>query len=54
MGIFGKTKRNTLSAAEVSALWHQYMDDSMAICVYKYFLKIVEDKEIKPILDTSR
>jgi len=23
----------------------------MAVCVYKYFLKIVEDKEIKPILE---
>nr|WP_263327195.1 DUF3231 family protein [Neobacillus sp. Marseille-Q6967] len=51
MGIFGKTKKDTLSAAEVSALWHQYMGDSMAICVYKYFLKIVENKEIKPILE---
>jgi hypothetical protein len=29
------------------------MGDSMAICVYKYFLNIVEDKEIKPILEDS-
>jgi len=27
------------------------MGDSMAICVYKYFLKIVENKEIKPVLE---
>src|SRR5690625_3002544 len=27
------------------------MGDSMAICVYKYFLNIIEDKQIKPILE---
>lgn len=53
MGIFGKTKANGLTTAEVSALWLQYMGDTMAICVYKYFLKIVENKEIKPILEFS-
>jgi hypothetical protein len=50
VGIFNKTKKTTLTAAEVSALWLQYLGDSMAICVYKYFLKIVENKEIKPLL----
>lgn len=50
MGIFNKTQKNTLTAAEVSALWLQYLGDSMAICVYKYFLNIVENKEIKPLL----
>ncbi|WP_442599968.1 DUF3231 family protein [Neobacillus sp. D3-1R] len=53
MGIFRKTKTNTLTAAEVSGLWLQYLGDSMAICVYKYFLNIVEDEEIKPILQIS-
>lgn len=48
--IFNKTKENTLTAAEVSALWLQYLGDSMAICVYKYFLNIVENKDIKPLL----
>ncbi|MCM3690355.1 DUF3231 family protein [Neobacillus niacini] len=51
MGIFRKSKANTLTAAEVSALWLQYLGDSMAICVYKYFLNIVENDEIKPILE---
>lgn len=51
MTIFRKSKINTLTAAEVSALWLQYLGDSMAICVYKYFLNIVENKEIKPILE---
>jgi hypothetical protein len=53
LGIFKKTQTNTLTAAEVSALWLQYMGDSMAVCVYKYFLNIVENKEIKPILEDS-
>jgi hypothetical protein len=53
LGIFGKTKPNSLTSAEVSALWLQYMGDSMAICVYKYFLKIVEDIEIKSILEIA-
>ncbi|WP_188455696.1 DUF3231 family protein [Virgibacillus oceani] len=53
MGIFGIKKYNSLTAAEVSALWLQYTSDSMAICVYKYFLNIVEDKEIKTILRFS-
>ena len=53
MGILEKTKKNTLTTAEVSALWLQYMGDSMAICVYKYFLKIVEDNKIKSIIEFS-
>ncbi len=53
MGIFRKSKTHTLTAAEVSALWLQYLGDSMAICVYKYFLNIVENKEIKSILEDS-
>lgn len=55
LGIFkeSKNKTNSLTAAEVSALWLQYMGDSMAICVYKYFLNIVDNKEIKPILERS-
>ncbi|MDU1845938.1 MAG: DUF3231 family protein [Niallia nealsonii] len=46
-------EKTTLTAAEVSALWLQYMGDSMAVCVYKYFFKIVENNEIKPILAYS-
>ena len=53
LGIFREKGVNTLTAAEVSALWLQYMGDSMAICVYKYFLKIVENNKIKPILELS-
>jgi len=53
LDIFRKTKTNSLTAAELSALWLQYMGDSMAVCVYKYFLSIVESKDIKPILESS-
>ncbi|WP_235749618.1 DUF3231 family protein [Neobacillus bataviensis] len=53
MGIFRKKNTNSLTAAEVSALWLQFTGDSMAICVYKYFLNIVERNEIKPILEFS-
>lgn len=45
------TKHSTLTAAEASALWTQYMGDSMSVCMYRYFLSIVEDTEIKPILE---
>ena len=51
MGIFGQKKPASLTASEVSALWLQYLGDSMAICIYKYFLSIVEDKEIKSIIE---
>ncbi|WP_066248491.1 DUF3231 family protein [Neobacillus drentensis] len=53
MGIFGKSNTNNLTAAEVSALWLQYLGDSMAICIFKYFLHIVENEEIKPILKNA-
>lgn len=42
--------KKALTAAEISALWLQYMGDTMSICIYKYFLAIVEDKEIKAIV----
>ncbi|MDF1507924.1 DUF3231 family protein [Robertmurraya sp. DFI.2.37] len=45
--------KQQLTTAEISALWLQYLGDSMAICMYKYFLKIVEDHEIKSIIKWS-
>lgn len=52
--VLGNSKnKQTLTAAEISALWLQYLGDSMAICIYKYFLKIVEDNEIKSIIKLS-
>lgn len=45
--------KKSLTAAEVSALWLQYMGDTMAICMYKYFLKINEDDKIQPVLEMA-
>jgi hypothetical protein len=49
--IIGGNKKSTLTAAEVSNLWTQFMGDSMSICVYKHFLSVVENKEIKSIME---
>ncbi|WP_163580525.1 DUF3231 family protein [Gracilibacillus saliphilus] len=40
-----------LTAAETSYLWNTYMGDSMAICVFKYFLEHIEDEDVKSILN---
>jgi hypothetical protein len=36
-----------LTAAELGYLWTTYLADSMSICVLKYFLEHIEDKNIK-------
>lgn len=40
-----------LVSTEVGALWAQYMSDTMARCVLQYFLKKVQDQEIKPVIE---
>ncbi|RST71107.1 DUF3231 family protein [Siminovitchia acidinfaciens] len=40
-----------LTAAEIAGLWTHYMGDSIAVCVYSYFLEKVEDEEIRPIIE---
>jgi hypothetical protein len=42
-----------LTAAEMSGLWTQYINDTLAICVNRYFLEIVEDEEIRPIIERT-
>ena len=42
-----------LTAPEIANLWSQYQGDTLAICVYKYMLQIVEDESIRPILVSS-
>jgi hypothetical protein len=47
-----QTKHNIrLTSAEIANLWNSYMNDSMAICVLKYFLEKVEDTEVRPVLE---
>ncbi|MEW9052773.1 MAG: DUF3231 family protein [Neobacillus sp.] len=40
-----------LTSAEFGVLWSSYMADSAAIPVLTYFQKIVEDLEIKPVIE---
>lgn len=40
-----------LTSAEVSSLWSTYLADSMSVCVFKYFLKKVDDEETRPIIE---
>ncbi|AFC29512.1 hypothetical protein PM3016_2630 [Paenibacillus mucilaginosus 3016] len=42
-----------LTATELSALWSTYMGDSISLQMSRYFLAIIEDKEVKPLLELS-
>jgi hypothetical protein len=42
-----------LTAPEIANIWSQYQNDSMAICMYKYMINIVEDVSIRPILECT-
>ncbi|GHH98695.1 DUF3231 family protein [Neobacillus kokaensis] len=40
-----------LTAAEMSGLWAQYINDTLAVCVSRYFLEMVKDEEVRPIAE---
>ncbi|MBS4174289.1 DUF3231 family protein [Bacillus sp. FJAT-49736] len=40
-----------LISGEISQLWANYMNDSMAICMLSYFKENVEDQEVLPIIE---
>lgn len=40
-----------LTAGEVSSLWSQYQNDTLAICVLSYFKAQVEDADIRPVIE---
>ncbi|WP_338449903.1 DUF3231 family protein [Niallia oryzisoli] len=40
-----------LTAAEMSSLWTQYINDTLALCVSSHFLEKVEDEEVRPIIE---
>lgn len=42
-----------LTAPEIANLWTQYQNDTMASCIYKYMVRIVEDPAILPILELA-
>jgi len=40
-----------LTAAEMSVLWTQFINDSASVCVVSHFINKVEDEEVRPILE---
>ncbi|MEH7086950.1 DUF3231 family protein [Neobacillus drentensis] len=44
-------KNIKLTSAEISQLWSAYMNDSLSICVLKYFLAKAEDPEIRLVVE---
>ena len=42
-----------LTSAETGVLWSSYMTESATIPVLTYFCKVVEDSEIKPLLEMA-
>jgi hypothetical protein len=46
-------KHFNLTSAEISQLWGTYMGDSSQVCILSYFLNVVEDKEIKTIIEDA-
>jgi hypothetical protein len=45
--------RIRLTAAEMSMLWTQYINDTLAYCVSKHFLEKVEVEEVRPIIEQT-
>jgi Protein of unknown function (DUF3231) len=43
-----------LNSAEIGNLWSQFVNDSMSLCVLKYYLKTVEDQDVKSILEYAK
>lgn len=42
-----------LTAAKMSGLWAQYINDTLAAYVNSYFLEKVEDAEVRPIIECT-
>ncbi|MFE8695910.1 DUF3231 family protein [Cytobacillus sp. FJAT-53684] len=42
-----------LTSAEIACIWTAYMNDSMSKCVLGYFLNVVEDEDIRPIIQLA-
>ncbi|WP_175989633.1 DUF3231 family protein [Bacillus sp. Marseille-Q1617] len=40
-----------LTAAEISNLWTSYLNDSMAVCGIRYYLRHIDDDDIKRVLE---
>ena len=42
-----------LTASEIGFLWVQYLNDTLNVCVMKYFKQICEDAEILTLIENS-
>lgn len=42
---------NKLTSAEIGILWSHYISDSMAKCIFKYFLQHIEDGVMRPTIE---
>lgn len=40
-----------LTSSELAGLWASWLESSLKACIVKYFLKTVEDPEIRPVLE---
>lgn len=45
---------NIMTSTEISALWSQYMSDTVSICFNRYALKVIEDPDIKSIFKRAQ
>jgi spore coat protein CotF len=46
-----KIKHIRLTSLEMTNLWFNYMNDSMASCVFKHFLETVEEPEVRSVIE---
>lgn len=42
-----------LTAAEMSSLWTQFLNDAVSVCVLSYFMNSVDDKKVKEIVEIA-
>ncbi|WP_223701618.1 DUF3231 family protein [Sutcliffiella deserti] len=42
-----------LTSSEIASIWTAYINNSMSVCILSYFLKNVEDSEIKKVVETA-
>ncbi|WP_261134412.1 DUF3231 family protein [Bacillus sp. Marseille-Q3570] len=47
------TEKIPLTASEIASVWTGYMQDSMSKCVMSYFLTIIDDQEIRPVIQLA-
>lgn len=47
-------KKVHLTSGEMAVLWTGYQNDSMSLPLLEYFVKTVEDDEIKPVIEFAR